>query len=136
MLNTIYEMDATKRDIINHFNALLKSIDIVENNLKKIPSGNIQRLQNMKLRKKLVDYLLKGIDFAQAVEFLELDFYTTQETIENVLRVQYAILCRKNKLQNIYTARVMSAAGYTVKQIAGVIKSTPATVRNYLNNSL
>lgn len=130
------ELESIKRSITENYNAMIKAVDKIDYTMKKQPTCNYFRMQNIKLRKKFVDYLIKGLDFHESLEFLETEFDINQQVIETVLRVQYEYLIRKERIKKIYTAHAMTAAGYTPKQIAVVIKTTPATVRNYLKISI
>lgn len=126
------ELTSLRNELTRNFNSLMKNIEFIEENQKIIPSGLQSVNENLRLQKKFVDYLNFGIDFHETVNFLMLEEHITKNFIDNVLYPKFLILQRKELSKKIYTAKKMNDAGFTTRQIAGVLHCTPATVRNYL----
>lgn len=100
------ELEYIKRSITENYNAMIKAVDKIDYTMKKQPTNDVFRMQNIKLRKKFVDYLIKGLDFHESLEFLETEFNINQQVIETVLHVQYEYLMRKERIKkNIYSSR-------------------------------
>lgn len=136
MLSTTFELSCLKKSFENSFNLIMKNIENLEYNANLSNNfSSYDRKQNVIIRKKFVDYLINGIDYQQAVEFLKIDFSISQNIIENVLKVEYIILQRKQLSQKIFCARLLSRKGLKVKDIARLLETSPATVRNYLKTS-
>lgn len=136
MLSTTFEFYSIRKNIEKSFNQVMKNLENLEYNANLSNNfSSYDRKQNVIIRKKLVDYLINGIDYQQAIEFLKIEFSISQNIIENVLKVEYIILQRKQLSQKIFCARLLSGKGLKVKDIARLLETSPATVRNYLKTS-
>lgn len=132
MLTTSQEMKSIKNNFNKMFNSVLQSLDEIEYNMNL--SGNfttVDRRNNTLMRKKFVDYLINGLDFSDALDFTAVEFPISQNIIDNVLKVTYAIFTRKQRVQKIYCAKILKENGFRTGDIAAILKVTPATVRNY-----
>jgi len=133
MSSTTFELTQLKNSLNNSFNSIMKNIENLEYNANK--SGiyaTINRQKNILMKKKLVDYLLIGLDFRESVEFLKVDFDISQNIIDNVLRVKYDMMNRGKLSYKVFTAKILYKKGFKTKNIADILDCTPATVRNYL----
>ena len=133
MLSTTYELTHIKKNFESSFNNIMKTIDKLEYNANLSGKfSSYDRQQNIQIRKKLVDYLIAGVDFLEALEFLKIDFKISQNIIDNVLRVEYAIYSRRQLSQKIFCARLLHGKGFKIKDLARILEVSPATVRNYI----
>lgn len=132
MLTTKQDIEIAERQIKNCFNIMMQNIENIKYSQIKHAQSSIARRENAKLRKKFVDYLIKGLDFFDCIDLLSTEFYITDEISERVLRPEYEILKRKELSKKVYTAKTMCKAKFTTKQIAVTLHVSQATVRNYL----
>lgn len=136
MLSTTFEFYSLRKSIEKSFNQVMKNIEDLEYNANK--SNNFscyERKQNVIIRKKLVDYLINGIDYPQAVEFLKIDFSISQHIIDGVLKPEYDIFTRKNIQQNLFVAQNLLKKGFKYKDIARLLDMKESTLRYYLKNT-
>ena len=132
MLLTSHDLSGMRKNLKENFNQLIQTIDNMSYSLNISENfTNYTREQTAKMRHKFVNYLINGYDFYNAVELIKGDFPISQD-----IKFQYQVFQKKRLPQRIFLAVTLNKKGFKTKEIAGILDTTPATVRNYLKTTL